>query len=1309
MAVVTVAFEDLNTWLQNQPTNTADTPYELNITGLTASNIGSSLTTGTLGNVIKTNSTKYVDLEATTLPVVNSLQYCFQLCGKLVKSPVIPNGVTNMENCFFGCTSLTAAPVIPDSVTNMSYCFSQCITLTTAPNVPNNVTNILRCFQGCKSLTTAPNIPNGVTSLEACFNGCTSLTIAPNIPNGVTNLRVCFTDCTSLTTAPNIPNSVTNMEGCFANCTSLTTWEQSNTLDNITNYLIAFDRCTSLVNINTDRPYELKQWLTQIHSASTDNFPNDPANCVYSSYSEVVEVSFSDLNNELSTWSANTAQTPYKLNVTELTANDIVSSETSGSLGYVLRQNNTKYVDLSNTTIPQVTDMESCFESCTSLVGALNIPDTVTNIDYCFNGCTAITKWEQIDLLDNITSYNNAFKSCSNLTNIYADAPYEVNQFLNTLYTASADNFPNDPESLNYSLCSTPAEIPFSRLNNELSFLPENAANTAYVIKVTELTVSDIGRSSTAGTLGNIIKTNSTKYVDLSETTLPNSVTIMAHCFNGCTSLTAAPIIPSSVTNMGSCFRDCTSLRTAPIIPNDVTEMSYCFRGCTSLTTAPIIPNNVTAMGGCFYGCTSLTEAPVIPSRVIMFGECFEGCTSLRTAPIIPDNITGMSYCFRGCTSLTEAPVIPNNVTAMDHCFNDCTSLTTAPIIPNNVTYARDCFRGCTSLRTAPNVPSSVTDMRFFFYGCTSLEEITLFEADLDSLVANNMAKDCFSGCTSLTKIGVPPSDPPAESDWHVYRLKFGASTVEGKVYDKTGTVVTIPQTSITKSTLELPIKTDELWFPSGYTDAQIDEIIQKVIQYRYTYRNGTDVLDPAEKNFVLWADDPDNVKTNLNMGGGTAEAVSIGSFISNLNDFIEEDVTYAKCDTDHTSNMPSGEQCGTVSVHSTGSYVTSGTNYATYEQIFKGGTGTIYQRQARFRPFYPVSWDAWKKVLKNGDSIEASDVFINGYQQKRYYEIDASSLSTSYFYPVTFDTSDLELDCEIHSPSRGGADPYNQNYIHFLLISQGWSDTRRRLDILHYGVYDASEITIGCIGAGEKYGVNCVWVRGGITYRFYCNRTPTLRTSDYSSPNETFTVGTNYYGGSNTSVQIQWTPNGQSSARFDGTLYANVQGDVTGNCSGSSSSCSGNAATATMPLGFSSRGTSGGWGNTVGTTITTYNDSTGGSVDFRRDNPSAGKMSIKVDGRFYFNEGNTPAAGLKFANDYYGLTGADGEDSVWIRSTTQGFIPYQSGGAKNGHNYLGTSSWYWKYAYIDQVFCPEKLTIPVGGSHSTDGEIWIS
>lgn len=64
-------------------------------------------------------------------------------------------------------------------------------------------------------------------------------------------------------------------------------------------------------------------------------------------------------------------------------------------------------------------------------------------------------------------------------------------------------------------------------------------------------------------------------------------------------------------------------------------------------------------------------------------------------------------------------------------------------------------------------------------------------------------------------------------------------------------------------------------------------------------------------------------------------------------------------------------------------------------------------------------------------------------------------------------------------------------------------------------------------------------------------------------------------------------------------------------------------ATKADYPTGFSSRSTySSTWGNTTGTHITGWTTSTGGDIAFMNDNPSAGKVSIKIDGLFYQDEG---------------------------------------------------------------------------------------
>lgn len=148
-------------------------------------------------------------------------------------------------------------------------------------------------------------------------------------------------------------------------------------------------------------------------------------------------------------------------------------------------------------------------------------------------------------------------------------------------------------------------------------------------------------------------------------------------------------------------------------------------------------------------------------------------------------------------------------------------------------------------------------------------------------------------------------------------------------------------------------------------------------------------------------------------------------------------------------------------------------------------------------------------------------------YTVKKAYTIDLSAQSTSNFYPVIFPRTNNMIDCEIHSQGGGSAEPYNQNIIHFNVISEGWSDNfvRKKLIVLQEGNYDNNEIAIGSIGLGQQDGYTCVWLRGGIKYYFTSNFVAELHTSDYTINNEKYTVGTNYYGGTNANVTIVRSP----------------------------------------------------------------------------------------------------------------------------------------------------------------------------------------
>lgn len=97
-------------------------------------------------------------------------------------------------------------------------------------------------------------------------------------------------------------------------------------------------------------------------------------------------------------------------------------------------------------------------------------------------------------------------------------------------------------------------------------------------------------------------------------------------------------------------------------------------------------------------------------------------------------------------------------------------------------------------------------------------------------------------------------------------------------------------------------------------------------------------------------------------------------------------------------------------------------------------------------------------------------------------------------------------------------------------------------------------------------------------------------------------------------------------------------------------------------------------------------------------------------DDRYYTETEINTKLGAKLgsvsANGYYGLARPDGNTSDWIRTTTAGIIPYQSGGAGAGHCGLGTSSWYFSNAYIDTVNC---VNASVSGHIDASGYIQSS
>ena len=361
-------------------------------------------------------------------------------------------------------------------------------------------------------------------------------------------------------------------------------------------------------------------------------------------------------------------------------------------------------------------------------------------------------------------------------------------------------------------------QIAFSDLNAWLTAQAENTPQTAYEIEVTGLADSDIAPSYTEGSLGYVIKANPTKYVDLSETEIPDTIDSMADCFYGCGNLIKSPAIPSGVETLANCFYEWSSLIQAPSIPHNVRDMYYCFYRCTSLTQAPALSVFTSNLVGTFYGCTNITNVPAIPSSVV-----------------------DMNKAFKECAGITTVPAIPSGVENMEEAFAEC----------YNISYVA-------------GIPSTVLNMKNCFLNCINLERINSFTVPLATLKDNEDFQDAFKGCSSLTAIGYEPQEA---QDWHIIQLSFstvgGTSYFAATIYSRDGTDITVSAKPFTGSTVKLPVLTDELWYPEGMVGWQVLDTIDEVISTRLSYWN-KDVLDPSEKHFVMKAADPLNFISNL-------------------------------------------------------------------------------------------------------------------------------------------------------------------------------------------------------------------------------------------------------------------------------------------------------------------------------------------------------------------------------------------------------------------------------------------------------------
>lgn len=242
---------------------------------------------------------------------------------------------------------------------------------------------------------------------------------------------------------------------------------------------------------------------------------------------------------------------------------------------------------------------------------------------------------------------------------------------------------------------------------------------------------------------------------------------------------------------------------------------------------------------------------------------------------------------------------------------------------------------------------------------------------------------------------------------------------------------------------------------------------------------------------------------------------------------------------------------------------------------------------------------------------------------------------------------------CEFSWLIRRGFDP-NQ----FIVKGYSTSKTTNYFDVYYKATGGYQGLTVTVLSSGSRGDISFDWKltnddpRAAMDLRKYNYE---LISSDEGVAYYASTANHLYNtqgDGSKNSMNFYWMgKDGQPTWLWGGTDGSNM---YVYNPSNFSVNYANSAGSADKLAGFYSKDSSQTWGNQIGTFISGMGDSTGGSLAFRRDNPTAGQLSAIIDGYWYQNEGRFMCLDT---NNYssYALPLSGGTITGRIRKQTEG------------------------------------------------------
>ncbi len=207
---------------------------------------------------------------------------------------------------------------------------------------------------------------------------------------------------------------------------------------------------------------------------------------------------------------------------------------------------------------------------------------------------------------------------------------------------------------------------------------------------------------------------------------------------------------------------DVSVIYSMPLEDADLSDVQIVGDGLS--TSDNILPSNL---------FNTKIEQVALPKTIIEIGkEAFEKCNNL-TSIVIPNSVTSINdFAFYGCSGLTSIDIQSDNCDVGDYVFKDCSSLISIKGSIGRGIIGSSAFEGCSSL-SAINISETVHQISGnAFKDCTSLTSITIPQK-VSSLgirdLNNKLAKNPFSGCTTLKEIHIKGSNPPETASFDTY------------------------------------------------------------------------------------------------------------------------------------------------------------------------------------------------------------------------------------------------------------------------------------------------------------------------------------------------------------------------------------------------------------------------------------------------------------------------------------------------------------------------------------------------------------